>query len=171
MTQLLKALITPWCWRAAAGPGPRVPPDDGRRHRLSRLAGAAIAGTFALLTIAAPVNADGEASLRRVSGTLHGHGAEAQVRVSYRCEEGRTAGVGILLTQANRHGPRVDGGAGSGQRPCTGETETVTLTVSAGSVHYRRGPASVTVSLFTSGPGTPYETTQLTETIRLDYPR
>lgn len=109
--------------------------------------------------------------LRIGNGKLFSHGAEIQIPVGYRCEEGKTAGVGVFLTQVNHHGPAVVGGAGSGQRPCTGETETVTLTIPAGSGHFRRGAASVSVSLFTSGPGTPDKTQQLTEDIRLDHRR
>lgn len=160
--------MTARCRHAAAEPARPAANDDGVRRRLRALTGAAVAGSFALLAIAAPANADGGDVLRTGSGRLLSHGAEVQVRVSYRCEEGRIAGVGIFLTQASRHGPAVFGGAGSGQRSCTGETESVILTVRAGSGHFRRGSASETMSLFTSAPGTPDETGQLTETIRLD---
>ena len=169
MNQHLSWLMSPWCERAVAGPGRPAAPTDGLRRRLRTLTGAAVAAAFALLTIAPPANANGGDVLRTGSGRLLSHGAEVQVRVSYRCAEGRTAGVGIFLTQANRHGPAVIGGAGSGQRPCMGNTETVTLTLFAGSGHFRPGCASAAVSLFTSGSGTPDEAEQLTESIRLDH--
>lgn len=168
MNQLLRALITPRGTRAVAGPVAPSAPDDGARHRSRTLTSAAVAGTFALLTIAAPAHADGAEVLRTGNGRLLSHGAEVQLRVSYHCEEGRNAGVGIFLTQANRHGPAASGGAGSGQRPCTGGTETVTLTIPAGSGRFRPGSASASVSLFTSGPGSPDELGHITENIRLD---
>jgi hypothetical protein len=169
MNRLLRALARPWCGCAVACPGRPAATNDGVRHHLTTVTGAAVAASFALLTMAVPAYADSDDSLRIDSGKLHNHGAEVQVRVSYHCEEGRSAGVGIFLTQATRHGPAVSGGAGSGQRPCTGETETVTLTIPAGSGHFRPGCAAASVTLFTSRPGTPDTTGQLTENTRLEH--
>lgn len=137
--------------------------------RCRLLVRAALAGSLALFPFAAPAHAEGADVLRAGNGKLFSRGAQVEIPVSYRCEEGRTAGVGIFLTQADYHGAEVVGGAGSGPRPCTGETETVTMTVPAGNGHFRRGAASASLALVTSGAGTPDETEQFTADIRLRY--
>ncbi|MCZ9882978.1 hypothetical protein [Arthrobacter sp. B2a2-09] len=168
MDQDLSTLTVPLCGRSSEGARHPATPN-GSRHRRSILTGVALAGSLSLLTIAAPAHADGGDGLRTGSGKLLGHGTEVQVPVSYRCEEGQNAGVGIILTQATRHGPAVFGGAGSGQRACTGEDEIVTLTIPAGNGHFKPGAASITVSLFTSNPGTPGKAVQVTKNIHLEH--
>lgn len=171
MNKLLRALRTPRGRHAATETGAPPARRDGVRHRSRRGTAAAVAGAVGLLTIVAPAHAGSSEVLGTGSGRLLGHGAEVQVRVSYQCEEGLNAGIGIFLTQTNRHGPEVVGGAGSGQRPCTGGPQTVTLTIPARSSHFRPGSASAAVSLFTSASGTPGAAGQLTENIRLDHRR
>lgn len=128
-----------------------------------------LTGALVLLPAAAPAGAatteDHDLSLS--NGRVARHGTEVRVWVSYRCDEGRTAGVGVFLTQNREDGPAAVGGAGSGQRPCTGETETVQLTVDAGKVRFHRGSASAAVALFISAPGTTGVTDQLSQEIRL----
>lgn len=139
-----------------------------RKTRFAALTGATVL-CGAMLASATPAQAESGDPLRIESATLRGHGEEVRVRVSYHCEEGLSAGVGIFLSQENRSGQAVSGGAGSGQRPCTGETETVTLTLAAGSGHFSARDAAISVSLFTSGPGTADSIEQRTDTIRLQH--
>ena len=141
-----------------------------QRRRVKNLAGPVLAGVFALAAIASPARADAgdvRDALWMSGGKLNGSGTELQVRVSYQCEEGQTAGVGIFLSQADSHGATASGGAGSGQRPCKGGTEHVTLTVNAGSAHFHPGCAAVTVSVFISGPGSQNRIEQLADEVRL----
>ncbi|MDQ0756617.1 hypothetical protein [Arthrobacter sp. B3I4] len=158
MDQMGKALRNPAWGRRPAGPRPR----------LTTLAGTVIAGVLGLLAAASPAQADPGESLQVRGGKLLGSGAEVQVRVSYQCQVGAQAGVGVFLTQDGHHAA-VYGGAGSGQRPCTGETQKLTMTIPAGSGRFHPGCASVTVSLFTRGPGTPDSIEQLVDDIRLDH--
>jgi len=141
-----------------------------RRHLLSALTGCLALGG-AMLAAAVPAHADDDGNPVSVEeATLRGHGAEVQVRFSYRCDEGRSAGVGIVLSQAAPPGPDVGGGAGTGQRPCTGETETVTLTLPAGGGgRFTSGEADAAVSLFTSAPGTPDTIEQFSSTLCLEH--
>lgn len=139
-----------------------------RKTRLAALTGATVL-CGAMLASAAPAQAESGDPLRIESATLRSHGEEVRVRVSYQCDEGLSAGVGIFLSQETRSGQAVSGGAGSGQRPCTGETETVTLTLPAGSGHFSARDAAISVSLFTSGPGTADTIEQRTDTIHLHH--
>jgi len=142
-----------------------------RRRLLSALTGCVALGG-ALFAAAVPAHADDDGHPVSVeAATLRGHGAEVQVRFSYRCDEGRSAGVGIVLSQAAGSGPGVVGGAGTGQHPCTGETETVTLTLPAGGGRFTSGEASAAVSLFTSAPGTPDTIEQFSSTLCLEHGR
>ncbi|WP_432396573.1 hypothetical protein ACRQ5B_02350 [Pseudarthrobacter sp. L19] len=124
----------------------------------------------AMLAAAVPAHADDDGNpVNLKAATLRGHGAEVQVRFSYRYDEGRSAGIGIVLSQAAEPGPDVVGGAGSGQHPCTGETETVTLTLPAGGGRFTSGEAAAAVSLFTSAPGTPDTIEQFSSTLCLEH--
>ena len=69
----------------------RPAPAEGRRRRRV-LAGAVLASSLALLPFAPPAHADGVDVLRAGNGKLFTLGAQVQIPVSYRCEEGRTAG-------------------------------------------------------------------------------
>lgn len=152
-------------------------PDVRRRRaaasRRGKLLGAltgCVALCGALLAAAVPAHADDDGNPVSVeAATLRSHGAEVQVRFTYRCDEGRSAGVGIVLSQAAPSGPDVVGGAGTGQHPCTGETETVTLTLPAGSGRFTSGAAAAAVSLFTSAPGTPDTIEQFSSTLCLEH--
>lgn len=140
-----------------------------RRHLLAALTGCLTLGG-AMLAAAVPARADdNEHPVSVEAATLRSHGAEVQVRFSYRCDEGRSAGVGIVLSQAAPSGPDVVGGAGTGQHPCTGETETVTLTLPAGGGRFTSGEAAAAVSLFTSAPGTPDTIEQYSSTLCLEH--
>lgn len=139
-----------------------------RKTRLAALTGATVL-CGGMLASATPAQAEPGDPLRIESATLRSHGEEVRVRVSYQCGEGLSAGVGVFLSQETRSGPAVSGGTGSGQRPCTGETETVTLRLPAGSGHFSARDAAISVSLFTSGPGTADRIEQLTDTIRLQH--
>jgi len=140
-----------------------------RRHLLAALTGCLALGG-AMLAAAVPAHADdGGNPVSLEAATLSGHGAEVQVRFSYRCDEGRSGGVGIVLSQAASSGPDVVGGAGTGQHPCTGETETVTLTLPAGGGRFTSGEAAAAVSLFTSAPGTPDTIEQFSSTLCLEH--
>jgi hypothetical protein len=172
MKQFREALMKPGHGRPPAAAARRgTAGNEESRYRLKTLAGTAIAGVFALLVMAAPAHADaGDAheALRINGARLSGPGAEVRVRVSYQCQEGQTAGIGIFLTQPDSHAPAVFGGAGSGQRPCTGEAQQVTLSIHAGSGRFNPGCAAATVSLFVSGPGAPAKTELLADDIRLE---
>lgn len=158
MNQLPEPLMKPVC-----GHYPRRP-----RHGRTTLAGAVTAVAFALLAGAAPAQASAGEALQINGGKLLGDGTDVRVRVSYQCEVGLTAGLGIFLTQTDNQGPDVYGGAGSGQLPCTGETETVTLTIPAGSGRFHPGCADATVSLFTRAPGTADNIEQFTDDVWLE---
>ena len=148
----------------------RRPGPLRRRHLLAALTGCVAVGG-AMLAAAVPARAadDDGNPVSLEAATLRSHGAEVQVRFSYRCDEGRSAGVGIVLSQAAAPGPDVVGGAGTGQHPCTGETETVTLTLPAGSGRFTSGEAAAAVSLFTSAPGTPDTIEQFSSTLCLEH--
>lgn len=135
--------------------------------RTSALGGSVVAVALMLLAVAVPARADAGESLGLEGGELFGHGARVQVRVSYECPVGQTAGVGIFLTQ-NEPGHAAYGGAGSGPLSCTGETDEVVLTVPAGSGHFVPGCAAATVSLFTSGSGSPDNLKQRSGDLRLE---
>lgn len=130
----------------------KLVPGRSRRRLLTFpvAAGVAFSAFVAPLAVASPARAD-DGDLRVGRARLSEDGRTVQVRVRYECEEGRTAGVGIFLTQEIDNGSLAQAGAGSGQRPCTGETETVRLTVSAGKVAFERGTATINVSLYVSG--------------------
>lgn len=148
----------------------RRPGPLRHRHLLAALTGCVAVGG-AVLAAAVPAHADDDGNPVSVeAATLRSHGAEVQVRFSYRCDEGRSGGVGIVLSQAAPSGPDVVGGAGTGQRPCTGETETVTLTLPAGG-RFTSGEADAAVSLFTSAPGTPDTIEQFSSTLCLEHGR
>jgi len=150
--------------RSHSRPGPLR-----RRHLLAALTGCVALGG-AMLAAALPARADDDGNpVSLDAATLRSHGAEVQIRFSYRCDEGRSAGVGIVLSQAAAPGPDVVGGAGTGQHPCTGETETVTLTLPAGSGRFTSGEADAAVSLFTSAPGTPDTIEQFSSTLCLEH--
>jgi hypothetical protein len=148
---------------------PRTP--TALAHRLWRptlvMAGMVIACPLALLGTAGPARADGD-ELEVGNGRLANHGTDVHVPVRYQCEEGQTAGIGIFLTQDDHGRPSVYGGAGSGQRPCTGDTETVNLTIHTGTGHFRQGRASVSVSLFITGSASADRQSTRTESIRLN---
>jgi hypothetical protein len=157
MKQIREALMKPGSGQHPTGP---------RRRQLTP-AGTVVASALALLAIAAPAQASAGEALQIKSGKLIGLGTEVQVRISYQCQVGQQAGVGIFLNQTDRH-DAVSGGAGSGQRPCTGGTQELTLIIPAGSDRFHPGCASATVSLFTSGPGTPDKIEQLADELHLD---
>lgn len=139
-----------------------------RKRRMVALTGAAVL-CGSLFAAADPARADDGAPVSIEAAALRSHGADVRVRLSYRCDEGRSAGVGIVLSQATPSGPDVVGGAGTGQRPCTGETETVTLTLPATGGRFASGEASAAVSLFTNAPGTPDTIEQFTTTVCLEH--
>ena len=141
----------------------------GRRRQLLAALSGCVAFGGALLAAADPARADDGAPVSIEAAALRSHGADVRVRLSYRCDEGRSAGVGIVLTQATPSGPDVVGGAGTGQRPCTGETETVTLTLPATGGRFASGETSAAVSLFTNAPGTPDTIEQFTTTVCLEH--
>lgn len=154
MEHMRKTLMNPVAGRRRAG----------HLRGLAALAGAVVATGFGLLA-AAPAQAESGEALQIRSAKLLG--AEVHLRVSYQCQVGQQAGVGIFLNQEGHHAAAY-GGAGSGQRPCTGETQKLTVVVPAGSGRFHPGCASVTVSLFTSGPGTPDNIEQIADDIYLD---
>lgn len=147
----------------------RTPAGPAHRRRRPTLvaAGLVIAGPLALLGAAAPARADAD-ELDVGSGRLTNQGTDVHVPVTYQCDEGQTAGVGIFLTQDSHDRSSVFGGAGSGQRPCTGDTETVDLTIHTGTGHFRQGRASVSVSLFITGSASADKQSTHTERIRLN---
>jgi hypothetical protein len=148
---------------------PRTPAGPARRRRRPTLvaAGLLVAGPLALLGAAGPARADGD-GLEVGNGRLASHGTDVHVPVTYRCDLGQTAGVGIFLTQGGRGRSSVFGGAGSGQRPCTGDSETVDLTIHTGTGHFRQGRASVSISLFITGSASADKQFTHTESIRLN---
>lgn len=147
-------------------------PGPLRRRRLLKALTGCVALGGAMLAAAVPAHADDDGNpVSLEAATLRSHGAEVQVRFSYRCDEGRSAGVGIVLSQAAAPGPDVVGGAGTGQHPCTGEAETVTLTLPAGGGRFTSGEAEAAVSLFTSAPGTPDTIDQFSSTLCLEHGR
>ncbi|MET1065139.1 MAG: hypothetical protein ABWX85_09230 [Arthrobacter sp.] len=171
MKQFREALVKSGRGRPAAATRRTAAANEVSRYRLNTLVGTVIAGFFVLFVVAAPAHADaGEAreSLRISGARLSGLGAEVRVHVSYHCQEGQTAGVGVFLTQTGGQTPAVFGGAGSGQRPCTGEAQQVTLSIRAGSGRFNPGCAAATVSLIVSGPGAPDKTELLADDIRLE---
>lgn len=156
-------------------PAPRHSPRRSTRLRTRTLAALALAGSLVLVAVPGAAMADtagggpADGALLDVShGRLLDDGAQVRVRVTYRCEKGQTAGVGIFLQQEDEEsGSTVYGGAGSGQRRCTGQPETVRLVIDASDSQFSRGSAAAAVSLFVSGPSSAGKSVNVSDEIWL----
>lgn len=115
------------------------------------LTGAFIAA-LSLVLVAAPANAAGSV-INVGPGTLLAKGAALEVPVTFVCDvDSAYASVTVIITQKVSQGRTATGNFSTTDFTCTGESQTVTLTLNAANAAFKNGTALADVDLFTCPP-------------------
>ena len=81
------------------------------------------------------------------SGTLVAKGAAVTVPTTFVCDTGQIFNVFLVLRQRVGNGLAVGAGGSGPYQPCTGETQTVAVTVTAQNRAFKPGTAAATLNL------------------------
>jgi hypothetical protein len=117
------------------------------------------------LAMAAAQPAGAWATVELESATLQARGAAIEVTYTVTCDAGNYVSFNTSVNQ--RSGNDLAAGYGYGYVDCTGEPQSVPMTIVAGGAPFRPGAALFTTSIYNCNPWGSCEYTTVTETFRI----